>query len=444
MVMNVKRKDNLSRGQYMILGGCAVAMLIVCLIYNHFAFYQWVRLNLDAHSYIEAADRLSALEPDVMRTPVYPFIILITRALFGELWIYAVAAIQFIVMVVAGYYLSLTGMRYIGRRGIVTGVVGAVLLTAAVKYCVNIQTEAFAVSGVIFLVWTLVRDLPGAPNMRSILLSGVWMILLIFLRPAFLYLLPVYLLYFAVVTPVIAKDQRMRVWTSVTAMVLLTAGLISLYRQAIHERYDIMSISHVTTINNFVNLRNAGIVEPEQADDEWLRSYLEEHKDNPPQNDIELSKEMNKINTSCTPAAMERYVMRVMDRHKTMMITEVWRRWSDMGGEYEIFSLPVIKAFSPTLRFYMLFMIVCAAVIAFRWRKGRGYDRRYRDVSILLLAICAGLLATTIVGADKEYSRLNLPAFPLWLLLAGRALAIAATRTSAETDDISLRDQPGA
>lgn len=437
-----KSEEKLNRREYIILGGGAVAMLIVCLIYNHFTFHQWVRLNLDAHSYMEAADRLLTLEPDVMRTPVYPFFILVTRAIFGEMWIYALAAIQFIVLLTAGYYLSLIGMHYIGRRGIVTMVVGAVLLTAAVKYCVNIQTEAFAVSGLIFFVWTLIRDLPHSPRVNSIILSGVWMIILIFLRPAFLYLLPVYLLYYAVLTPEIAKEKRMMVWVSASIMSLLTAGLISIYRQAIHERYDIMSISHVTTINNFVNLRKAGIVEPQQTDDEWLHRYLEEHKDNPPQNDIELSKEMNKINTSCSPATMERYVMRVMSRHKGVMIKEVWRRWVDMGGEYEIFSLPVIKAFSPTLRFYLLFMIVAAVVIACRWRKGRGKER-YRDVtSLLLLVICAGLFVTNIVGADKEYARLNLPAFALWLLMAGCAMA-AVLCMPPEMDEVSLRDKSG-
>ena len=127
-----------------------------------------------------------------LRTPIYPLLLAGLNALFGEpLMNMVLVRLQSLVALCAlgaFYYtvVRLTHRRYLA--GVFTLLFG--LQPGVVGYETSVMTESLSISGVVFLVFLLVRYLDDRRKCDAAGL-GVLALFLVLLRPAFLYLVGV-------------------------------------------------------------------------------------------------------------------------------------------------------------------------------------------------------------------------------------------------------------
>lgn len=387
--------------------------------------YGGARLTFDSHGYIAACYRLRHGLPDLLRTPAYPLIIAAARMTFQSLWPLAVLTIQYAVFLASAWILRKAALRYVGDRKIVFAIVATyLLLPGNCLFAVSILTETFAVAGVIFLIWHMLRPLPGAPSARDAALSAAWLIFLIFLRPIFIYLLPVYLGFHLVVWWRLRGTHSM---TGIrTAMVgsLLTIALVCAYQWHIKATYGVAAMSSVTTINNYHLVREAGIHSPELSRSKVLADTLATFPAGATGTESIMThwNEVNALTRNYPIADLDDYVDKAMRSHPTEIARLLTKRALMESPCAPIFSddgtLPhnPLRPLYPTIGMYWLFIIMFIGMMLRQWRR----ERQLPLIPATLTLITAGITLASVLGAMSEWDRLMFPGIPALMLICGR------------------------
>lgn len=396
---------------------------VIEFILFYFLFYRHPPMGVDTISYIEASTYLSQGVLHILRTPVYPFIILLIKSLFGNGWPYVLILIQFITFLISAFYLYKIGCRYISRPKYIFWIIAFYLLYPGIEnYCFFILTEIFAVSFMIFFVWAMIQFFDRPNKIYNIVLPAIWLLLLIFLRPVFLCLIPV-----SFILIIIKKLNRSLSWRDVSVSggcLCLIIISVFLYKNQITKNYGIKSISSVTIINNYYALRSSGIVDPELTTYPTLKRHLKSINPKPIYvYDKESVEEWNKIIEDTDISVIEEYENNAIKSHKAAFISGMVNRWSLEVNKwrpvadirwYPGYILEGILL--PNMAFYFLLNLLFCSAILFYWIR----TKKFAEISTLLVFLTLSIFLTTVIGAQGEYSRLNLPGFPLFLLLFGK------------------------
>ena len=403
-----------------IIAYAALYLLAALFLIFNFRFIDAVApWFADPASYMAASYQVEHGVPDMVRTPVLPLIIAALRALFGvEHQTMALAVTQSTVFFISIIYLQRLLTRLKVRPllcFLATAVYG--IFSGINLYCITILTESFTISFIIFWLWALLRDFPEAPGARSWLASGLWLMLLIFLKPAMLCLLPVYIIYLGFLW---WKNLNFSgASKAIAAGWLLVIGLsLVSYRQAMTSRYGIHTISSVSIVNNYCTARETHAIRARHAANPLLKKFLSEYEDA----DIYTAPEtlgyaeqtylMDHLHISA--ADLEQAVNAAFAENFVSMLRTIPTRMKNASGYY-LLPLPNVGIWAYlnfTLSFriysYMFFMAV-----AFVWLL-----RRQGSIFIWLLwLVSASVFTCSIVGAMSEWNRLNMPGFPAALIL---------------------------
>lgn len=232
----------------------------------------------DSITYIKAWDSISRGNIDIMRTPVYPAILALIRFIVGKAhMMVAIIILQHIIALIAlkYFYKTILDITNSERISFWTTLALSCLpyFTAQNNY---IMTESLAMSGSIFLVACAVAIYEGNYK-RNIPGFTFWLFFLVFLRPSFIYLLPVFAVSFALM---LWLKPKMRRQSAICIIVILIAsGSLIAYMSAFQKTYGVFTSSEVSEINDFFIMRQSGSLDPDKSTNKALGSYIKNSYD---------------------------------------------------------------------------------------------------------------------------------------------------------------------
>ena len=375
-------------------------------------FTKKVILAEDSESYLDAwQNSLSMGFIDFARTPSYPIILGCLQAIAGQHFTILCVVVQHLV-----FLLSVWFFRKITSLILSSVTMGRWLtlfyaLFPFITFWANrILTESFAISGSVFLFYHLIR-FSYSPTWKHVLGSTIWFIFLIFLRPAFLYLLPIGLLAWLMF-------WNRKPWMAACGMlgILMVSLLEYEYCKKYEEQFGIFAPSHVSVVNFTYLAFKDGLMKPEYSDDSAFRSFIENYDGSEPI-------------SYCPVPTIQQYGLATVHRALRASQQDQTSRWirnalyrfieaaeihfsnsrSPIGIAANCFKL--LFNFVTLYLFLILFLVILL-------HKTIRFRKLYPIATLLLLATL-GNLCTAIIGAQGEWLRLISPSLPLLLLMIG-------------------------
>lgn len=437
----------------------------------------------DTYSYIVACDKLADGEFDIERTPGYPVVLLLCRVIFGSYYLWGVVFIQqlcFLLSVVLFWDLC---RRYIGSQ-IVGKILTALYLLLPVvlhyNYVLVIEGESLCISSVIAMIWLTVmvfnrRYCQGCGGGKSVatdesdyngrnvldkktvgrrwayyldpLYISLLMLWCISMRPGYIYFIPLY----AVVWLYVGCYSRFCRWrqgvVGLVGVALVSAAVVA-YSQAIHKRYGYDGITYITCVNNYFFVREFDLLKPELASNDSLRIYMEEYVASSDYSLQEGWDELNRLmkydeyfvelNHVVTESLfsdprklLHGALFRCADAAAYPMVTYNIYNYDwyiNSGGRRSIPCLEELyEVFVPRLSVVYLFLLVFFVALVWKWIK----TAKFQALDWFLWGFVVSSHMVAILGAMSEWNRLTVQAFPILLLLIGRAVAVCCRRMCA-------------
>ena len=226
----------------------AIAVWSIVRRYDN-TYTSWT--GADTITYVGAWHNILDHGIDIFRTPVYPLLIGATEVLTGAFYGPAVAIIESLQWLI--FILSVFSFFGIARR-LICGTVARLAATAmyafspfALYYNNYILTESLAASWLVMLVHLLLLYYER-PNLKII--SGITLLtlLMVFLRPSLIFLLPLVAVY-AIVVMVIKKPQWRRYVALLPGVALVGIAAAS-YIAAMHRQFGVPAMSSVLMLND--------------------------------------------------------------------------------------------------------------------------------------------------------------------------------------------------
>ena len=357
----------------------------------------------DTQTYIDAWDVIKCGVIDVFRTPVYPCLLGIAKTLFGEdafLWTVSLVQWMLFLPTVLCFYRISQRLFASDRLAFVLSMVYVVIAVAWVN---RILTESLAMDGIVVLLWCIIKlydrfSMATAASMTAVLM------LMIFLRPAFVYLLPMLTVWWILVAVVGKKYRTATVGVAGTAAV---AALLLLYMAGYERQYGTFSMSNVSKINQIANARVFFRNEPERIKDEVLRAELYSDYSS---------------NIAVVSAHLTDYYRLHPDVRVRNVLSNLYKSTEYLLLEnYLGFPLRTIsELLTCRMSDLYMFLLIYTALLIYVMIK----QRRIPLLTVLMYMWTISHLFVAIAGAHAEYGRLFVPALLLVLLLFGGVCTI--------------------
>lgn len=410
---------------YWILLALSVVEIVIA-----FAFFPEDINQLDGPSYICAAENLSVGQVDLIRPPLYPALIEFCRILFGSGWIVAVIVLQYVAFYASAWVLRKISVKYIGDNAVTFCIVALFMLWPALPayFCRILMTETFATALLVFFTWSLVRPLPGVPRFSDICLSLLLMLLMVSLKPVFIYLLPVAALFYLLVLIGSHGAFGWKKSASAFAGIAAIIAIVFMYKSAVTDTYGIKSISYVTSLNQYCTFRQKSILSPELCSDPELRSVLQQFPDSTKDYDWrDYAHELIALNAVEHYPEFEEYVGKVTAANRFRITKHIVSRTVNVAGPRPIlYNFFPFHHFVPSFFFYLMSGVVFMIWILYDWRK----THKIPLLSYVLMAVTYGLAICSLVGAQGEWARLSLPGIFAYFILLGKFLTLWGRKKS--------------
>lgn len=396
-----------------IIYACTIASSIILIL-------GWgVQETFDSSTYISAWDSFANGKIDMLRTPVYPVFLGVMKIIFGE---------QFFCMgaICMQHIIFLFSLRYFYRLALTITNSGKIALWITLFYgafsCITIWnnfilTESFAISGTVFILY-LVQQLFEKRSFIYALHFTILLSLLVLLRPALIYMLPV----FGVMWILIAiKNRKKNIALSGVLSVAIASLSLLAYMKAFEKEYGIFASSSVSTINQLCISYKYDLINPEITEDPQLKKDIIEGN----LWDKYDLKTINGIIMSSYKSQPIKYVQKCFGRLYRSARLSFFYFYTDVPG---ISTLLDIVGFN--LNTIYLFLIVYTIIVLYWTLK----KRKLPLISALMYMLGVSNIIVSIVGAQAEWSRLILPSFPLFLLMLGQMCTIFVRRPILDLD----------
>lgn len=396
----------------------------------------WLAMNSDLTGYdtlmyIWAADSYATDYLDILRPPVYPLLIIASRAVVGSgpgILYPFICAIQALVMLVSAWYFRATAQKIIGcgERGAFWTTAAYCLLPAVQWHTVSVMTESLAISGTVIMTYWMVRDLPGRVSVRAGLMTMLWLTFLIFLRPMLLCMIPVVGLWLIIQS--VRRSSRGRGVAAGWCGLLGCLIAVGAFTALMHKTYGIHTFSGVSVINNFRAVSDAGVIYPHHTDNMALRTNLsriygrsELVNYNPM---YIITYEIPDVTDSVSMADIEALTKRAAMERPGQVAAHLWRRVWWTARTHRILTYTNIRGvvsleeiLLPNFLQYGIFMLVYPL-----WLLNRRH-RRERRLLWLPWSICMIVALAALVGAMDSWSRLIVPSVPCLIILVAAPLS---------------------
>lgn len=227
----------------------------------------------DSSGYIRAWLNISSGTIDIDRTPVYPCVIGLAKLIAGDSgMLQAVVVIQNIVGCIAVWYFYKIVLRatYSENAAFWASLIFAIV-PIFLTYRNYILTESLSMSGLIFLTYCALlyydkQQWQGLEGMTF------WLIFLVFIRPSFIYLLPVLAVGFLLMAWEKRKQWR-KDCAGIASVLAVTIVLIG-YMLAFKHSYGVFTMTRVGTANDFSLMAFDGSLDPDKSPDKSFAKYI--------------------------------------------------------------------------------------------------------------------------------------------------------------------------
>lgn len=373
-------------------------------------------LFTDSETYFQGWNTLQNGHLDILRTPVYPVILGICMRLFSHSYLYAVICLQhisFLISVLCFYDIC----AYLFKKPLI--LYGTTLIYGYFPFLVSwnnfILTESFAISFSVFLFYFAVR-LFRSPTWKDLLGFLFCFIFLLLLRPAFVYLLPLFTAAFA---HLVCIKKFKPAFYGLTGTLLATTCLL-VYMSAFKQEYGIFASSDVSLINQYHIVRENNLLTPESFENDDLQkvfsAYMLQNGEKP-----EFSIIWDEANHLCNTFPLpdiKQGVKGVFKRSPSLFLP------TTLARTRQALKAPILV--SPTSRIgglfgfsistLLVFLALLAGILVY-WMK---CHRTVPWAFLTIYLIAAGALFVIFVGAQGDWGRLIVPAMPFFLLLFGQ------------------------
>lgn len=402
-------------GEFLALGyGKWFNMLIVLIIGVGLFVYKSFYYPQDIYSY-DTEDYyftwwtyLGIMDMEV-RTPLYPIFIGSLTSLFGmdrgeliAMWL------QMAFRIISMYYLwricKLTGLKNRYSFWLV-----AVWYLAPYLLFYNFEgfiiTESLSMTMTIFYVWAMLTCLHHPSKWMGVWVS-VWTFMLVLLRPANLTLFVATLLYFFTFYKMF--KPRLRTLLPGVLLTLFFIGYIAAYQLYTEHLHGNGAYTNVSAYNNLYLLKEADLLKPEYIDHPEARRLCEEYQLT---GDKQYLKEIDSIfydfpyfvhDKKVTAKAFRAEPLKLVPALKVRFTNQLR---NPMVYGFETLNHPRATSLIPPIWFAYLLTMGYFILSAANWRKGA---KEYGYEGMLLCTILLMTMATSFVGAQAEWGRLNI------------------------------------
>lgn len=387
--------------------------------------------SADTETYVDAwLNSWSKGEMDSFRTPIYPYYIGFMMTLSREYFMLLSAIGQHIIFIISLYYLKRLLFWFTNKHALINIAILAFAIFV-IRWHSFIITESFAISGIIFLFYCLFSFYRSGGR-SYLFLSIVWLLFLVFLRPAFLYLFPVCFLAYGL-------SYVRKIKNALFGLLgVLIVGLIDMgYCKCFEEKYGFFLPSIVSIENGFQIAVVEGVMSPDYANDEDVREYLRTISVFEGKHVFDLWHYMcsNPIPDALGVMEKERLLELSRQHHRGKWLLSYWHHY------YDFVTTHFPKNNSPSSIIYLIaagvalllnvlmiiYFIFCCYMVFVK--------KKIPVVGIILWTAIMGNLATIIIGAQEEWYRLFLPSAPLLTLIIVQMLGLINWKSIVSYDE---------
>lgn len=394
----------------------AIALLNIIIV----IFRLGVCLQTDTESYIQAWEQsLAQGRLDLLRTPLYPLFIGFCQQVAGVYFGWVCVALQHLVFLLSIHY-----FRQVASMALSSGHKAhsseQVVLWLTLCYAIFpvtsvwgsiLLTESFAVSGVVFFAYHML-SYTCCHRASSAIWSAVFMLLLILLRPFFVYLIPIALLFWLFML----KARRPGALMGCVAVLLVGLSQLA-YCYQFQRQFGLFAHSSVSTVNSAYLGFQDGLMRPEFTTNGDYQAFIQEHNGTSDPWPVCLD-------------AMERFGCLEVNRSVKASMHALPMEWADHAlsrlgtvshARYNVsyvVSNPISSVFRFSVMFLFIFLVCYAIGMVYFWLR----HRRVPYASLLLWLIVAGCVATSVIAAQSDWGRLTAPSFPLFLCMLGNCI----------------------
>lgn len=381
----------------------------------------------DTPTYLSAWDSLMTGKLDWFRTPVYPLFLGIIKHIAASKFELTVNMVQYVFMLISVYCFYHIAQRLKLSKTIVFWTTLFYGTCPSVFYwCRAILTESLSISFLVFLVFCLFR-LYDHYSIKWAVTNGILLLILQMLRPSFIYLLPLYAVFFFC----LYFDDKKRkqaiaglIGTCVAISVII--GYMSLFRQ----QYGIFATSSVSTINRLYIARQYGLLIPNDIENAQLRKDLQLSISNHgicrdgEDNGIifgEILYYINNYDLKTLNIVLNQSLQNYPKQHLyytgVRFVKSIHDDFIRTLGNYVIFDL-----------LYLYVFMLIYGILLFIW------IIKHHTIpllsSILYFAVVGNILIS-IIGAQLDWGRLLSHSIPLVILLFGQFCSLAQQKSLA-------------
>ncbi len=277
-----------------------------------------------------------------------------------------------------------------------------------------ILTESLAISGSVFYLYFTISAVKTGGTKKA-WLSTLRMLLLVMLRPSFIYIIHVSFFMYLIGN---WREPRSRkiIYNGLAGSITVTV-LFCGYSYQMKRSYEVFTPSAISIINKYVMDRDNGSFDIDAITDTEFKTYVYS---------LQNAEEELNIYTEALLVINEFGCKRMNDAVKESRKSIAGslkgidkRLYDSTRDRYRIASgiVPFIltEPINPnTGTFLLLLAITAGIVVAYICKR-----KRLPWTTVLLLLFAAGNIAVTVMGAPDDYGRLQLPSFPAELLLLG-------------------------
>ena len=252
------------------------------------------------------------------------------------------------------------------------------------------------------------------------ILFTLQLIFLLMLKPALIFLAPVFLVIWTYT--LFLKGKRKNAIWGIAGTIIGSSCLLS-YSLAYEKEYGIFSPSVVSTLNNYHIGRRNGLLKPGLIKDPGMRSDLEksiEANGDCPEDLFLIFREAREmINAHSLPTVHAE--VKACRRHSPVrtikaLFSRLYLSTEDPAFGSCLFKSKWAHLFSFHVSTLYLFLLLYSFLLA-RWIVSR---RSIPWFTSLLYMIGISQIVISVVGAQSDWGRLLLPALPAYLLMIGQ------------------------
>lgn len=373
-------------------------------------------LFTDSSTYFQGLHTLQNGNIDILRTPVYPIILGICMKLFGHSYLYAVICLQHLTFLISVICIRDISVHLFNNPVIIHGIT---LIYGVFPFLISwnnfVLTESFAVSFSVFLFYFAFR-LFRRPDWKDLLAFSLCFIFILLLRPAFVYLPPIFAVAFAFLA--FTKKIKSALYGLVGSLVAVICLLA--YMSFFHQEYGVFASSDVSLINQYHIARENNLLTPESFENDELKKtfsdFIVQNGDSPSFSDI--WDEANYLCNNFPLTDIKQGVQGIFKQFPSLFLSTTLKRTrqalktpilvsqtSRIGGIFG-FSISTLVVFLVLMTVILLFWVKCHRVVPWAF--------------CTVLLISASALFVAFVGAQGDWGRLVVPSMPFILLLLGQ------------------------